>query len=874
MDTACHRFFDIPELLAHLASILESPELATLCRCNREFNSELTPQLYRNLYISGSYTVQGQSMLAYMPWLVAIGRNIHHTRTLGIGPVELVFYYNCILAFEGLQRPHSDSPATSSSLYRWLPPADPRTSQVLPVAPATNLQRLCLTELDRCGPWEPAGVDNDQARLAIFCWLISLNPRLRYLKTHYEPIMDLTGCRLLAKAIFGLSELTVLDLTLSYREDLPFQFGATIFFHCCPSIRKFKLAFREEYDKDDEDTWWKLGDVAGDTNWMIESKKQEPLPSLEELSLWYFTEEVATDEILSIFARCPNIKNLEIPLLFDDCDHDAIGKFIGKVCPQLRSLCCGSTDEGTAVDGPLALRIMEALPAQQLENMTFYGMVLTDGTASILLGPILEECVNLKVLDIPYNRYQKTGLYTTLADLLERPWNCTKLDTLTLSITGCELPVDPKSQPYYTRPAPIELSQVETDHFARLEEFYRRLGTLTKLEYLHLEMVTLDAESQMVTTKTPKCFPALISLGDPKTGRPGYLRLLGNLTKLRHFRGSIKIRTFHVRTLEEPHQIFDDEDDDDEQYEDPQPNESMIEAREKSLMNLEELDLWHIEEDVPIDDIPPIFTRCPNVRKLEIPALPDTYKHDVIGEFIGKKCSKIRQLEEVLILGEVISLSELMFTRPILRYSRTLRECCIFSSGPIARISVSAIFEECVNLSQLIIDCRNLTGLWTGLFVTLSDLLECPWNLSKLNHLHINISGSPVALSQAETNQFALLEELYRRVGTLTELESLHLEMLTLNLEGDVDAALMSERRCFPGILSLYDPEIGRPGYLSHLAGLKKLQHLDGTISGERTEFHMTMGWEEYRWIDRNWPLLMLSRFVGYEESSFDGLFK
>ncbi|KAF9909762.1 hypothetical protein EC991_008085 [Linnemannia zychae] len=582
-DTASYRFFDIPELLSHLASTLESPELAALCRCNRRFNSELTPSLYKSIHISGNYMVRGQSILSYTPCLVALGRNIHHTRNFGIGPVELIIYYNCILAFEGLRESHSNSPAilsylprwlppaSSSSLPRWLPPADPFIPEVLPLAPATNLQHLCLADISHAFHYKPAGAINDQAMLAILCWLISLNPRLRHLETHYEPKVELAGCRLLAKAVFGLSELTTLDLTLSCPEGQGFQFGSAIFFHCCPSIQKFKLDLTEYFSNDgddDDNTWWKLSNVVRDADWMVEAKKQESLPSLKELSLWYFGEGIATDDILAIFAHCPNITKLEVPVLFDDYDHNVIGKFIGKECTQLRSLSCGSVDGDDNVDGPLALQIMETLPAQQLESINFYGLIdplspitfthplrrhsttlhtiriqMAGGSTNILLSPIFEECVNLKVLDIPYNCLHIIGLYATLTDLLARPWNSSKLKYLNLGISGCELPIGPESQPYYARPAPIILSQVETDQFGRLEEFYRRLGSLTELEYLSLRMLTLDDEGELDTTGDPTCFPALMSVGDLKTGRPGYLKLLEGLKELRHLLGSIRVDT-------------------------------------------------------------------------------------------------------------------------------------------------------------------------------------------------------------------------------------------------------------------------------------------------------------------------------------------
>ncbi|KAG0260592.1 hypothetical protein BGZ95_004393 [Linnemannia exigua] len=103
------------------------------------------------------------------------------------------------------------------------------------------------------------------------------------------------------------------------------------YLHCPPSIRKFEVTLGEpieddKYDKiilelkdDDDITRWKQGDVAGNASWMV-----------------------ATDDILAIFARCPNIniKKLIICFLSSASDYNAIGNFIGKERRQLRALHC------------------------------------------------------------------------------------------------------------------------------------------------------------------------------------------------------------------------------------------------------------------------------------------------------------------------------------------------------------------------------------------------------------------------------------------------------------------------------------------------------------------------------------------------------
>lgn len=117
-----------------------------------------------------------------------------------------------------------------------------------------------------------------------------------------------------------------------------------------------------------------------------------------------------------------------------------------------------------------------------------------------------------------------------------------KLGRARLSIGGCEFLVECEGQqPYYDRSVLITLSRVETARFARLEKLYRRIGPLVELEYLELEMMTLDAESRMdmAMMNKRKSFPAMLTIGDPKAGQPGYLRLMTGLKTLRYLRGSV-----------------------------------------------------------------------------------------------------------------------------------------------------------------------------------------------------------------------------------------------------------------------------------------------------------------------------------------------
>ena len=90
------------------------------------------------------------------------------------------------------------------------------------------------------------------------------------------------------------------------------------------------------------------------------------------------------------------------------------------------------------------------------------------------------------------------GVYIDLAGTQRSPWCCTKLKSLTVSVSGCVLPpVDAEGLSYYDRPAPIALSQAEAEHFTQLERLYIQIGRLTELRHLDITMIKLNEEGEV-----------------------------------------------------------------------------------------------------------------------------------------------------------------------------------------------------------------------------------------------------------------------------------------------------------------------------------------------------------------------------------------
>ncbi|KAF9128103.1 hypothetical protein BGW39_005344 [Mortierella sp. 14UC] len=143
-----------------------------------------------------------------------------------------------------------------------------------------------------------------------------------------------------------------------------------------------------------------------------------------------------------------------------------------------------------------------------------------------------------------------------------------------------------------------------------------------------------------------------------------------------------------------------------------------------------------------------------------------------------------------------------------------------------------------------------------GVFVELAEPIEYPWSFAKLRWLTLGIIGCdlpiepevapyisrpcPITLTQAEAQHFTQLAQLYRQIGALAELRFLDLRMVKLDTR--------------------------RPGFLHHLAGLKKFEFLEGSVRADAEQTKQTMGWNEVKFMTEYWPHLEHARFFAYKD--------
>ncbi|KAG0279731.1 hypothetical protein BGZ95_000394 [Linnemannia exigua] len=110
-------------------------------------------------------------------------------------------------------------------------------------------------------------------------------------------------------------------------------------------------------------------------------------------------------------------------------------------------------------------------------------------------------------------------------------------------------------RPYYARKTPIVLTAKEEEQFRLLEMFYRQLGALTQLKFLCLkaQLDTDFVEEGEDENEEPwlnyqrNSMPAMLSLGDVKTNRPGFLHLFSKWKKLKSLFGSVALDTAETR---------------------------------------------------------------------------------------------------------------------------------------------------------------------------------------------------------------------------------------------------------------------------------------------------------------------------------------
>lgn len=357
-----------------------------------------------------------------------------------------------------------------------------------------------------------------------------------------------------------------------------------LFFACPPSAHTLKISIvdhletynsalvayaRDSYEYIQE---WDPS-IVSENGSQKAHRRKEPLFALKVLRIWGIDENSGLERVQSTLRHCPNITKFTIPDTYDAEVLETFAKVVAEECPRIQSLDCFFGAGGT--QDQVAYMIAEALPEQQLRDVRFFtcaeGLVLdkamlegalvrhsttlsrlmiwgdndiqSDAIQSILVG-----CVALEELTIGSLSQHQEGQILLLADAVEKPWACTCLKTLGLSV-GILHPSYLAEDLYCIRDPPTVLNGTEVELFQSLEMLYRQIGSLPNLEELKLHGRWLAPLGWEKTNSYYNLvsFPGMLSLGDAARGRPGYLGLLGGLKKLKRLLGSVYANTEETR---------------------------------------------------------------------------------------------------------------------------------------------------------------------------------------------------------------------------------------------------------------------------------------------------------------------------------------
>ncbi|KAH7055120.1 hypothetical protein BKA57DRAFT_501655 [Linnemannia elongata] len=602
MTSAATRFFELPELVAHLTQHLDSRGISRLMRTSRRLHQFCTPAHYYK--VSASYKVFAGNLFGATESTLAFAKNVHHVRHIDFKRHDIVYYTNCVTAFLDLLVPPLQQNTAANitingnqptlSRPAWLAPPDPRICTVLPIPPMTLLTKMDfdLSERLKCEdcPYYLPSYQDSKATITQVCWIIDSNPHLLDVTLTSVLLKDLRDARLLTRSISGLRKLEFLSLELTQWEGevtpegvMP-RVGTDIFFACSPTLREMSVI--SKWDDPNENLvfldecvfnpwgtlqpWEKSDEECGLTT--TTPTRQEPLEDLKSLLLGRFCEDTTEGDLRSMLRHCPNLTTLVMPAVSEIQNVRQLAKEGTEYCPRLTNLSSeGFSGGGDAIRG-LLLWMLGELPPQQvtrfhcggIPSFTVHGLddagsifrrhsstlreILLNGCQNIdskAIQAIVVECGALERLTVQRSmNEEQRHRCLKLEDAIEFPWACNRIKSLLLTIaipdTPLNLPAD-LVVPYYRRRLPITLSAKETQQFRDLESFYRQLGALTELERLDLRALFFDpsGDREVSGNFMVNTFPGMFSLGKKEIRRPGYLQLLGGLTKLKELYGSI-----------------------------------------------------------------------------------------------------------------------------------------------------------------------------------------------------------------------------------------------------------------------------------------------------------------------------------------------
>jgi hypothetical protein len=501
-------------------------------------------------------------------------------------------------AFADMNKDQHKDRTTATPTTMPLPLPDcitPAPFEFIPFAPMRNLTKISMNifghvENTQQKKYFLNSSFNSENGLLQACWILEQSPHLVEVKLEEIYPEFYRELQYLPMTIHGLSKLRRLELGLTLARKKWPHFGSTIYFACPPSMRELKIVFLD-MEMDSMATHPLQGYIdtnnTGDRPWSMDDyiwkaippRRQEPLLEMTDFLVGSLEAET-TAEVLAQLDHCPGVIQLSVPHIGKRVRVNDVVQHLVKTCTSIKSLECDGFQSKQI--NKLMSGLIQALPEQTLLDYSWAGfkddpaidyrnfyqrhsktllridVALCRGIKSKSIQAILTECYALEEFLLqPHHWTSETKL--DLADAIATPWVCSRIKMLYLLVGIPDLrpaAIDRAGvlKPYYKR-KPFFLTIEEKEQFSQLETFYKQIGSLTRLNILVLKAKMLRAsdppnvlnpnvmedEADIWFGYQKISFPALLSLGDPQTGRPGYLGHLKGLKNLRLFLGSVAV---------------------------------------------------------------------------------------------------------------------------------------------------------------------------------------------------------------------------------------------------------------------------------------------------------------------------------------------